>query len=128
MYKIQSNAGNGRKSLQPKNRWENLFVLLFPFITCVCVGSGLILLSFGLALEILLDQYATRNFLLPLVIHIVGFLVMFYGHVAGSDLMKAYWWLFRHEAEYDSTTPHQQTVKRQDDGADNHKFNIDNRY
>ncbi len=106
------------KSLQPKNRRENLFVLLFPFITCIGVGGGLVSLSFAVLIltnTLPLRQYTVGGLLLPLTIHIVGFLIMFYGHVAGSDLIKAYWWLFHDETKHDSPNPDNQTVKREND-------------
>jgi hypothetical protein len=106
------------QSLQPKNRGEKLFVLLFPFV--ICWGLGLLFGFFWLASAFFVDIAPERYFVdgptWHLIFLVIGALFVLYSGTAHKDLLDAYGWLFIYQADQDSPEPEKQTDKSQGDG------------
>lgn len=105
-------------SLQPKNRREKLFVLLFPFV--VCWGLGLLFGVLWLLSAFVVDIPPERYFIDGPTWHIIflmlGALCILYGGTAHKDLLDAYGWLFVYKAKNDRPEPCEQTNEDQHSG------------
>jgi hypothetical protein len=103
------------QSLQPKNRRESLFVLLFPFAICWGLGLffGFLWLSSAFFIDIPPEQYFIEGPTWHLGFLIIGALFILYSGTARKDLLDAYGWLFIYQAEQDRPEPEKQADKSQ---------------
>ena len=95
------------RSLQSKNRTEKLFVLLFPFVTCVGLGFlfGLLWLMTILSIDIAPNRYFVDGPTWHLIFLLVGTLCILYSGTAHQDLIEAYGWLFVYQTDDDDPKP-----------------------
>ena len=104
----QYNLGDyGVRSLQPKNKQEKLFVLLFPVSVCWSLGllfACLWLLS-AFFITIPPERYFIDGPTWHLIFLIIGTLCILYSGTAHKDLIEAYKWLFIYKADYDRPKP-----------------------
>ncbi|MDM8521269.1 hypothetical protein QUF64_14585 [Anaerolineales bacterium HSG6] len=95
------------KSLEPKNRQEKLFVLAFPFATCILFGFffGFWWIISPLFIDIPPERYFIDGPTWHIIFAILSAVCFFYIHTCGKDLIQIYGWLFVYDAEYDRPEP-----------------------
>jgi hypothetical protein len=84
------------RSLQPKNRREKLFVLLFPFVVCWGLGFffGFLWLLSAFTIDIPPAQYFVEGPTWHILFLVMGALFILYSGTAHKDLLDAFAWLF----------------------------------
>ena len=97
------------RSLSPKTRGQKLFVLLFPFGVCWGIGLffGLLWLLSAFFIQLPPERYFIDGPTWHLVLLVLAWLSVFYSSTALQDLIDAYGWLFKYQAQNDSPQPQQ---------------------